>query len=307
MDIQTKPFLLAVLVISIVTLFVHWNIWKTGRYDKGTWDNLIQERSSDEFQVPNVVHYTWYTSEKKAFIFKHWISVLSAHKILKPDKIWIHLNMEPTGIYWQRIKALSTVQIVREKIPDSILGEKVKKSGFFTAASDIGRIICLLKTGGIYLDFDVLVVQRFDELRKYPCTVGLETSDKVCGGIIICSKESPFLFLWANTYLDDFKSNIWAYNTGAKPSQLAKRFPSLIHLEKKRLNRPNYLDEEIIKIWGNETWDWQKNYAVHSWYRRGQNFAERHFKETKEPDQDNIWTMNNTYAEICRYILQLPQ
>ena len=306
MDRKIKPFLLAVLVIFIVTLFVHWNKQRTETSCKTvTTSKVSPTKSSDGFQVPNIVHYNWYTSKQKAFIFKHWISVLSAYKILKPDRILIHLNMEPTGDYWQRIKVLPAVEIVHEEIPDSILGEKVKNSDFFTAASNIGRIISLLETGGIYLDFDVLIVQTFDELRLYPCTIGLETSNRVCGGIIICSKESPFLFLWANTYLDDFKPDEWAYNTGLKPGQLANRFPSLVHIENTRLNRPNYLDEEIIKIWGNDTWNWRENYAVHTWYRKGQKFRMNLFKEATEPNEDNIWKMNNTFAEICRYILKL--
>ena len=30
----------------------------------------------------------------------------------------------------------------------------------------------LHEMGGIYLDFDTLVIRPFDELRKYPCVIG---------------------------------------------------------------------------------------------------------------------------------------
>lgn len=73
----------------------------------------------------------------------------------------------------------------------------------------------LMEYGGIYLDLDVLVVQPFDDLRhQYECTIGREVEHKVCGSVIICSKHSLFLILWINSYLDDYRADVWAYNTG---------------------------------------------------------------------------------------------
>jgi mannosyltransferase OCH1-like enzyme len=72
-----------------------------------------------------------------------------------------------------------------------------------------------MEQGGIYLDLDMLVLKPFDDLRRrYECTIGREIETKVCGSVVICSKNSLFLTLWINAYLDDYRVDEWAYNTG---------------------------------------------------------------------------------------------
>ena len=72
-----------------------------------------------------------------------------------------------------------------------------------------------MEYGGIYLDLDVLITRPFDELRRqFACTIGREQETKACGSVIVCSQHSPFLLLWINSYIDDYRIEEWAYNTG---------------------------------------------------------------------------------------------
>ena len=217
------------------------------------------------FRVPNIVHYCWYTNEPRSMRYIDYLSVLSAVKVLKPDKIYIHMNMEPVGRHWDAIRKLPRVAIHGTNVPTEILGEKLKEGGYFTEPSNICRIKQIMEYGGIYLDFDVIVVKPFDELRKYECTVGRENSftGRMCGGIIICAKQSPFIRMWANSYLDDYQLWVWAYNSGIKPYQLAKRFPDLVHVEETSLNQPNWEKGNLEKLWANGTWNWKEdNHAI---------------------------------------------
>ena len=43
---------------------------------------------------------------------------------------------------------------------------------------------------------------------------GREQDTKACGSVIVCSRDSPFLLLWLNSYLDDYQEDNWAYNSG---------------------------------------------------------------------------------------------
>ena len=183
--------------------------------------------------------------------------------------------------------------------PKFLLGEDLKQSKFKTAGSNVDRLIILREHGGISLDLDVLVVQSFDELRKYPCTLGWEAKNRICGGLVIGSKDSAFLRMWANAFLDDYKTDVWAYNSGTVPTKLAQRFPDLVHVEPLRLHRPNYLD--LDWIWGLNRYDWRKNYAIHLWW---QMYAHsKKWKNKPYPNEEIVKSQNSTFAEIARMIL----
>lgn len=183
--------------------------------------------------------------------------------------------------------------------PENLFGEKVKEPFYYTSHSNVDRVKVLMEYGGIYLDFDVLVTKPFDDLRKYPCTIGREQETKACGSVVICSKDSPFLLLWINSYLDDYQITEWAYNTGQVPFNLARRYPHLVHMDEERINRPNFM--ELDKIWGPNRFDWQNNYAVHLWYRLWKDSSP--YYDGIEPNSENIKTWNTTFGEMARSIM----
>ena len=113
------------------------------------------------------------------------LSILSADRLLQADVIYIHSNKEPIGpyivyVYWNQVRHLLTV-IHRE--PTRILfGKAVKKPMY------VARVEIIFHHGGIY-----------------KCVLGLESSYKVCSGVFLCEKESPFLRLWLQSFIDDYK------------------------------------------------------------------------------------------------------
>ena len=254
---------------------------------------------NDEFQVPNIVHYIWYNTKPSPFRFHHMLSVMSASKFLNPEVIYFHTDNEPTGEFWDRTKSLPKLKINKRDPPLKLYGEDVKPPHFYTSHSNVDRVKVLMEYGGIYLDFDVFVIRSFDELRKKVCTVGLESDKKACGSVIVCSKDAFFLRLWINSYLDDYQMDEWAYNTGQVPFNLARRFPELVSVEKTKINRPNF--KELDTLWGDKTFNWRENYAVHTWYRLWKEWSGM-FKGV-EPDPENIKTLNNTFGQIARTIL----
>jgi len=249
--------------------------------------------------VPNIVHYIWYNTEQKSLKFHHMLCILSAYKLLQPDVIYFHTNLEPIGPYWKRVVQLPKFKINYRQPPTTLFGEKVKDPAYYTSHSNVDRVKVLMEYGGIYLDLDVLVTRPFDELRRYPCTIGREQETKSCGSVIICAKDSPFLLLWINSYLDDYQVNEWAYNTGQVPFNLARRYPHLVNLDENRINRPNF--KELDVIWGSTRFNWQNNYAVHLWYRLWKDMSP--YYAGIEPNDDNVKTWNSTFGEMARTIL----
>lgn len=213
-------------------------------------------KPKNNYVVPNVVHYIWYADKPTKFKFFHMLSMLSAEKFLKPDAIYFHTNLEPVGDYWEQAKSkLTTLKIMHRKPTTCLFDEPLKDPIWNTSQSNVDRLNALMEHGGIYLDLDVLIIKSFDPLRKYmyPCTVGLENPNRVCGGIIVCAADSVFLKLWMEHYIYDYKIWTWAYNSGLVPTSLARRYPDLIHIEEESLVRPN--GNEVEKIWGEQPFD----------------------------------------------------
>lgn len=271
--------------------------WTINYADRVTFKRRESGPSGTEFSVPNVVHYIWYADTPKPLKFHHLLSVLSAYQVIKPQAILFHTNAEPIGDYWQRVKNVPSLKVVHRKPSLCLFGYVIKVPYYETSSSNVDRLRVLYESGGIYLDLDVLVTKPFDDLRRYPCTVGLESSDRVCGGVVICARDAPFLTLWINSYLDDYRVTTWAYNSGKVPYHLWRRYPHLVHVEKRSMHRPNY--RQLEKIYGADIVNWEDNYSVHLWYRVWK--KSKLYKE--EPNEINIRTMNSTFGQIARRIL----
>ena len=169
----------------------------------------------------------------------------------------------------------------------------MKKTHFETDYANFDRIMILLEHGGIYLDFDVLALKPFDDLRKYNCTLGLEELNRICSGIILCTTNHPFLYLWLDHYYEDYKAQ-WAYNSGQVSTRLMNRYKGLIHVEGHTLHWPSW--SNLDPIWGDKTYDLSKSYAIHTWIR----LAKKYFVEYPSPE--SIKTMNSTFGKLARTV-----
>lgn len=245
------------------------------------------------------MHFIWYAQEDKAFQFHHMLSVLSAYKFIHPTTILFHTNHPPVGPYWQSVLQLDTFVVNKREPPINLFGQPLKPPPFYTSYSNVDRVKILLEMGGIYLDLDVIVTRSFLPLRRFPCVIGREQDTQACGSVIVCSRDSPFLLLWLNSYLDDYQDHVWAYNSGKVPFQLANRYPHLVHMNEDQLNRPNF--DELEMIWGGGRFEWWKNYAVHTWYRIWRDQSK--YFQGIEPNEENIKSWNGSFGEMARTVL----
>ena len=191
------------------------NVTYSGDVTPVTMTTPNDSRSST-YPIPNIVHYVWFTYKKKPkkFAFHHFISVLSAYKRLKPDVIYVHCDVIPGGEHWDMMTSLPTVKVVHRDPPRKIFGAEIKAPVYETSDSNVARLMVVMETGGIYLDTDVIVVREMEELRKHQCVLGLEDNYKVCAGVIMAAPKAPFLYLWINSFIDDYKIGMWLITLG---------------------------------------------------------------------------------------------
>ena len=243
---------------------------------------------SDHVIVPNIVHYVWF-GEYEPLKFHHFLSIRSAYRFIKPEKILFHCDHRPTGKWWDTaLHSVPSLEIVKHKPPTEIFGNEVILAEH---KSDIARMEILMKHGGIYLDTDVIVLKSFTPLRRYRYTMGLEyhgNPGRLNNGVIIATKDAEFLRLWYDTYRD-FTKREWDYHDSAVPYKLQYEYPKLIHVEEKTLNWPSGRNLSLIY---DQLYDWKDNYAMHLWYRLHE----------LEHNPHDIREMNTTFGEISRLV-----
>ena len=258
--------------------------------------------SQDKYLVPNIVHFIWYEwSSPRPFMFHNMLSMLSAYKYLNPDRIYFHTNKEPSGKFWHGVLQIPTLRIIHRQPPTQYNGHRFPSPRFDSSSSDVDRVIILTEYGGIYLDLDVLVVSsKFHSVRTYNCTMGIEAGQTLCGGIIVCNKNSTFLKYWLDRYVTDNRPNHWSYNSGWVPSQLAKDHPNLLHIVPRKFHMPNWF--QLQYLFGDKKYNWRANYAVHLWNHKWEKNTQ--FKKLRfEYNEETIKYANNTFGEIAREIL----
>ena len=105
-----KLFAIFVLIITVQTIFFGANLWRptaihnSGNGEQGSqkgrrasvpisFEGFNNETGSDEFLVPNIIHYVRF--EKQSLSFVDYACMRSAYVNQKPDFIFIHSNVLP--------------------------------------------------------------------------------------------------------------------------------------------------------------------------------------------------------------------
>lgn len=257
---------------------------------------------ADLYMVPDIVHFIWFNEDHnkpRQMHFLHYISIFSAHKIQKPLSIMLHCNSMPRGQWWQRLRREVPMNIVHLEPPEFIYGQKLKH---MYHQADVARYETLLKYGGIYLDYDVIVLNSMDPLRLYETTLGKELPAKFIAGIIAAAPNARFLKLWRESYKDKYRPDEWDYNSASAAYALYKKYPELLHVEPYKLTTPDYLDRADLL---NNVVYWEDLYVIH---------VMGHELNWDKFNPEYIKNVNTTLGEVMRYIyygskqlIQVPQ
>lgn len=103
--------------------------------------------------IPKIIHYTWFSGEEMPQVVKDCID---SWKRFMPD-------------YQYRLWDMDAIKDI-----DSVFLREALAARKWAFASDYVRLYALLHEGGIYLDTDVRVYQRFDQLLENDVFIGKE-------------------------------------------------------------------------------------------------------------------------------------
>ncbi len=107
---------------------------------------------SGDYVVPNIVHYVIFAAHWE-MDFLNYLSFLSASKFIKPDHIFIHGNVVPSGQWWNRtIQEVPNIYYVYREQPMRIQGRKIhdvrESSNILRLQTVLGKIVILIHHEG---------------------------------------------------------------------------------------------------------------------------------------------------------------
>ena len=240
------------------------------------------------------MHYVYLSTSGSSpqLSFRQYLSVLSAHKFFKPQKILFHSNVHPSGKFWDLAVQVAGIEYNHvERVRD--LGGKtpiwVQHEADFTKLSQV------LLHGGVALDFDVIFLDGAklrEEQRRGECVISGDNSCTYINiGFFSCIKGARFLWDWREGYLKDYRSNLWLYNCAFYPTDLAKK-----------KNVYEVVVEPDVAEW--PSW----SVAGREWLGAGNRVkwrgkaAAHYFCRGEVKDGEEILHMQNSLGEMFRYI-----
>ena len=220
--------------------------------------------------IPKIIHYIWFgdldcmPDEQKKFIAE-WKKIL-------PDYDFKFRNL--TNFIEEFGAEAEQYQIFKDSL-------NAKKYGF---TSDVARCLVLEKYGGIYLDTDVKVFKKFDDLLDTKLFIGYLFDDLLGTAIIGAEKNvtllRSMLVLQNEIYLE----------TNAFPVNNNVLTKLLINDEDFLLNGAYFITKEGYSVY--PRWFFEKNT---SWYRKYEGGYTRHYCY-------GSWSKRNKKIEIIKKV-----
>ncbi|XP_076472109.1 uncharacterized protein LOC143301600 [Babylonia areolata] len=215
--------------------------------------------------IPRIAHYIRVQSNERPmyqdkFSFTHFMSVLSALYVGGFHHVYMHVDKEPGGSWWDLLKK-ENVTVIRLQKPSWVYQQKITGITHF---SDVSRYNILYRHGGAYQDFDCVWTSRVpDDLLEYPTVISPAISkndpwpDGLALGMIMARPGAPFIrhaFKGYRTY----RGNNYLYNAIMRSYRTYEQFPDTVHFD------PHFkvfcVEDKCFPQWmRNSHWDLKKN------------------------------------------------
>ncbi|XP_054287183.1 uncharacterized protein LOC129003016 [Macrosteles quadrilineatus] len=246
--------------------------------------------------IPNYVHFVKFRYD--SFNFIHFICVLAAFKHQRPEKLFIHTDVEEfRGKYWQillqtpgfrEVLILNRIQLRQE-----VFGQPLNPEWRLYHGGDVARLEIMRKYGGIYVDNDSYLIRSLDDLRRYEMVVAWRPGKAMMNQVVLAHKDARLLREWHEGYRD-YKPEHWYYNAGRQPANVLLEKPYLAHSLRDLLGT-----YDIRKKIYTTKWDsWKTYYSCHLMSRWMENF--RGVRYPNPITEKDVLRYDNTLQEMVQ-------
>ncbi|XP_046675201.1 uncharacterized protein LOC124363975 [Homalodisca vitripennis] len=259
--------------------------------------------------VPNYVHFVKFGQAE--FSFVHTVCILAALKNQKPEKLFIHTDLNGfRGKYWNvmmNTTGFKEVLVIKKmKVPTEIFGQKLQQKWRNYHGGDVARLQIMMKYGGIYLDSDSYVVRSLNDFRRYEMTLGWFPGKDMGNQILLAHKDARFLRLWYESYRDNYDPTSWYYNAGTYPTNILVDKPYLVHRVEKLFG--NYGIK--WKTYMTNFPEWRDYYTFHLLSSRLNRGLKNLSKTLKYPvvfNDVNILKYPVAFRDMCKAVYPFPK
>ncbi|KAL3877504.1 hypothetical protein ACJMK2_035203 [Sinanodonta woodiana] len=186
---------------------------------------LLRPKKLKNNLIPKIVHYVWLGGNE--ITFPMYLSFLSTVKIIMPHRIYIHCDIQPRGIFWDKIMSVNGVVFVEYGPIHFVFGKRI------TSIQDeinVVRTDILYRYGGIYINWNAYWLKPIDNLLTsgYEFIVAFYHLDRdpfpdsINLGIILATPGASFLKHLEQTY---------RYYRGVGVYKLYEEVPELVQIE----------------------------------------------------------------------------
>ncbi|XP_062610497.1 uncharacterized protein LOC134272268 [Saccostrea cucullata] len=248
---------------------------------------FISKFCTDNFAVPNIVHYIWLGKHEIEFIY--FVTFYSTHKNQNHCLIFHYYDVLPFGKWWDVLKKIiKNIVYVKINPPFQIAGKKIH---WVEHKSDILRLKILKEYGGVYLDTDQYVLRSLNKFRSNECTMGNAHDGSTGSALIIAGKNATFINIWIDSY-KSYNPNIWGANSVTMARKLYTQFPQHVFLHE---HHCLFFPHRYLLY--NQNYKWSHAYGLHLYEKR------ERWKEVQQWNLVTIRKLNNTIGAVFRYIL----
>lgn len=249
--------------------------------------------------IPNQLHYVHLSKGGREWKLHHYLSVKSAYVRSGVDKIFMWVDQEPQGYWWDQTKNL--VELVYVKPPNEIFGKPIIQQAH---KSDVIRLQVLLEYGGIYTDTDTIFIKSFKPLLNNKFVMGQQNVDGcegLCPAVILSESNSFFGQLWLAGFKDSFGggppgSSSWCTHSVQYPLWLSRQIPNNITiLNHEAFFWPLY-HQNHIEMFFEQNHVFPNAFSHHLWESSGKKYLENLNKDT-------ILRSNTTFSNITKELL----
>jgi len=193
--------------------------------------------------IPSIFHFIFVGG--RPFSFIHYLAVLTANKVNRPECIYFHHTELPTGVWWEKARMMLTLHKV-EPIHE-IYGNPIKYPAHM---ADVIRMQMLQQFGGVYLDLDMICINPLKPLMNKEFVMGMEPGTGLCNAVIMARPGAKFLTRWQSHY-HNFNGEHWNQHSVILPWQLAGEYPEDIHVaDQYAFFYPTHNDPVHHYLWG---------------------------------------------------------